>query len=272
MAPAVNTWCKHYLSHPLYQPVADFATLLPLSDWPDQQDYDQLLQQARLISQLPAQLRFCCDLQADAYYEMHISRTGEVPTRSHNWHDWFNALAWLAWPHSKAALNTRHVRAIRNGEQKRGPRRDAATLLDECGVIVACARPELGQALDDMQWQTLFVDERAAWGQHISVHTLGHAIFEVGLQPHIGWCGKALLLEVDTGFFQQDERAQRAWLDIRLATLLADDDWLASPRQLWPLPLLGIPVWWPDNENPAFYRNTDYFRPSRRAKSSSVTV
>jgi hypothetical protein len=67
------------------------------------------------------------------------------------------------------------------------------------------------------------------------VHTLGHAIFEVGLQPHLGWCGKALLLDVDTGFFQLDEPPS-ARLDDRLATLLADDDWLASPRQLWPLP------------------------------------
>jgi acyl-coenzyme A thioesterase PaaI-like protein len=54
---------------------------------------------------------------------MHISRTGEVPTRSHNWHDWFNALAWLAWPHSKEALNARHVRAIRRGEQTRATAR-----------------------------------------------------------------------------------------------------------------------------------------------------
>lgn len=268
----MNHWRTDYLTHPLYQPLAEVAHLLPLTDWPAQQDYDHLLQRARSLSTLPAALRFCCDLQADAYYEMHIGNTGEVPTRSRNWHDWFNALAWLAWPHSKAALNARHLRAIAAGEIKRGPRRDAATLLDECGVIVACARPELGQALDDMQWHTLFVDERAAWGKHISVHTLGHAIFEVGLQPHLGWCGKALLLPVDDAFFSASATAQRQQLDTMLAERLADDDWLASPRQLWPLPLLGIPGWWPDNENPAFYRNTDYFRPSRRAKSSSETV
>lgn len=268
----MNHWHSDYLSHPLYQPVQPYASLLSLPDWPRQQDYDRLLQLARPLSPLPAGLRFCCDLQADAYYEMHIGRTGEVPTRSQNWHDWFNALAWLAWPHSKAALNARHVRAIAAGESKRGPRRDATTLLDECGVIVACARPALGQALDAMQWQRLFIEQRAAWGRHIGVHTLGHAIFEVGLQPHLGWCGKALLLDVEADFFSLEAAQQVRLLDARLASLLADDDWLGSPRALWPLPLLGIPGWWPANADPVFYQNTDYFRPSRRAKSSSETV
>jgi hypothetical protein len=71
----------------------------------------------------------------------------------------------------------------------------------DCGLCP----PELGQALDDMQWHTLFVDERAAWGQHISVHTLGHAIFEVGLQPHRRLVRQSLAAGVDTGFFQLDE-------------------------------------------------------------------
>lgn len=267
----MSLWHTDYLSHPLYRPLLRFASLLPLADWPQQTDYDQLLSLARPLTALPASLRFCCDLEAADYYEMHIGTTGEIPTRSRNWHDWFNALAWLAWPQSKAALNARHVRAIQQGEVQRGPRRDAATLLDECGVIVACSAPSLGQALDDMQWQKLFVDQRAAWGRQIAAYTLGHAIFEVGLQPHLGWCGKALLLEVEEAFFSWNETAQRQHLDAQLATLLADDNWLISPRQLWPLPLLGIPGWWPANEEPAFYDNTDYFRPSRRAKSSSVT-
>ena len=267
----MSHWHTDYLSHPLYQPLRAICARLPLASWPGQADYDRLLQLAAPAT-LPAGLRFCCDLQAPSYYETHIADTGEVPTRSENWHDWFNALAWLAWPLSKAALNARHVRAIRRGEIQRGPRRDAATLLDECGIIVACAEPALGQALDDMQWQTLFVEQRAAWGRQISVHALGHALFETGLTPHLGWCGKALLLAVEPDFFTLPEAVQREQLDSRLASMLADDDWLASPRQLWPLPLLGIPGWWPDNAEPSFYQNTDYFRPSRRAKSSSDTL
>ncbi|WP_293761698.1 DUF3025 domain-containing protein [uncultured Aquitalea sp.] len=266
-------WHNRYLTHPLYHPLRGLFDPATLPDWPDQAAYDRLLAEARAagLGPLPDKLRFCCDLEPDAYYEMHIGGTGEVPTRYANWHDWFNALAWLAWPRSKSALNARHVRAIERGEVKRGPRRDAATLLDECGLIVAVCDPALTQALDDMQWHTLFLRHRADWGRRIQPFALGHALWEVGLAPHIGWCGKALALAVEDSFFALDAGARLAELDRRLATLLDDDAWLASPRELWPLPLLGIPGWWPDNEDPAFYDNTDYFRPTRRAKSSSVT-
>jgi hypothetical protein len=40
---------------------------------------------------------------------------------------------------------------------------------------------------------------------------------------------------------------------------------LATPRDLSPLPLMGIPGWCADNEDPAFYGNTRIFRPGRRA-------
>ena len=37
-----------------------------------------------------------------------------------------------------------------------------------------------------------------------------------------------------------------------------------SPRLLLPLPVLGIPGWWPANENPGFYADTAVFRPLSR--------
>ncbi|STB69314.1 Protein of uncharacterised function (DUF3025) [Chromobacterium violaceum] len=267
----VNRWHTDYLSHPLYRPTRRF--LPALAGWPDQAGYDALLARARAAgAPLPAGLRFVCGLEPDGYYETHIGATGEVPTRAENWHDWFNALAWLAWPRSKAALNRRHVRAIGRGEVKRGPLRDAATLLDECGIVVATADPQLGQLLDDMRWQALFIERRQDWGRRIAAFTLGHALMETGLAPHIGWCGKALIVEVDEDFFGRDEDEQTARLDAQLAARLDDDAFLASPRALCPLPLLGIPGWWPDNEDPAFYDNADYFRPTRRAKSATVTA
>lgn len=249
------------------------ALTATLQAWPTQQDYDQLLASARHSGiTLPPTLRFACDLEPDTYYEMHIGNTGEVPTRSGNWHDWFNALCWLIWPQSKTALNARHVRAIERGEVKRGPLRDAATLLDECGVIVASCRPDLLAALDDMDWQTLFIGNRAAWGREIVPLVLGHAVFEQALAPHPGWCAKALLVEVDAEFFSLPQSAQLAALDSRLATALSKDDWLHSPRQMPPLPLLGIPKWWEANRDPAFYQDAAYFRTTRRAKSASVVL
>lgn len=249
------------------------SLLTPLADWPDQADYDALLARARAHGiALPAALRFACDLAPSAYYEMHIGATGEVPTRRHNWHDWFGALSWLLWPRSKAALNARHVRAIARGEVNRGPLRDAATLLDECGVLVVSSQRQLLAALDAMDWSTFFVTERAAWGSTIEVQVLGHAVFEQALTPHRLWCAKALPVLVDPAYFTLPHAARLAQLDARLAAVLADDTWLTAPRALPPLPLLGIPCWDAANADPAYYRDSDYFRATRRAKSASVML
>ena len=257
--------------HPLYRSLAPWREAAQFADWPEQAGYDSLLAHARACGQaLPPTLRFACDLEPSQYYEMHIGSSGEVPTRTRNWHDWFGALCWLSWPQSKLALNARHVRAIERGEVGRGPFRDAATLLDECGVILPVCDDILAQALRDMDWQTLFVTRAADWGQRIDSHVLGHALFEQGLAMHISWCGKALLLPVAESFFQLDYWRRQQQLDARLAALLADDSWLARPRELLPLPLLGLPGWWPQ-QDAAFYGNSNYFRPTRRANSATLT-
>ena len=257
-------------AHPLYRSLAPWQALQP-QGWPQQADFDRLTAHARQLGQpLPPGLRFACDLDPALYYEMHIGAHGEVPTRTQNWHDWFGALAWLAWPRSKTELNARHVRAIERGEVGRGPFRDAATLLDECGVIVPVADPALAAALQGMDWQTLLVTHADAWGTRIDTHVLGHALFEQGLAMHIGWCGKALLLPVEPAFFTQDYAQRQQQLDARLATLLQDDSWLTRPRALLPLPLLGLPGWWPQ-QDAAFYANTAYFRPTRRANAATDT-
>jgi len=267
----VTDWHSSYLAHPLYRPIRRATGWLDLSDWPDQAGYDRLAAAARAtLPGFPAELRFAVDLEPSAYYEAHIGATGEVPTRHANWHDWFNALAWCAWPRAKAALNARHLRALARGEVQRGPFRDAATLFDECGVVLAVSEAQMGAALEGMDWQTLFLSRRDGWDATIAPFVLGHALFEQGLTPHLGWCGKALLVEVAPAFFDQAYAVQLAELDESLAERLADDAWLARPRELLPLPLLGIPGWWDANREPTFYANTDYFRPSRRANSSSV--
>lgn len=259
--------------HPLYRDIAPWREVAACADWPQQADFDRLAMHARACGQaLPARQRFVCDADPALYYEMHIGSTGEVPTRSRNWHDWFNALCWLSWPHSKVAMNARQVAAIAGGEVQRGPVRDAGTLLDESGVIVPYCDASLAAMLEQMQWQALFVANRAAWGTRIGAHVIGHALLEQGLAMHVGWCGKALLLPVAPAFFHLSATQQLAQLDLLLATRLADPAFAASPRQLLPLPLLGIPGWWDANREPAFYDNTAYFRPTRRAKSATEMV
>ena len=37
-----------------------------------------------------------------------------------------------------------------------------------------------------------------------------------------------------------------------------------TSRDFAPLPVLGVPGWWPANESPAFYADATVFRPGRR--------
>jgi Protein of unknown function (DUF3025) len=55
------------------------------------------------------------------------------------------------------------------------------------------------------------------------------------------------------------------------ADLAAWDGWLAhrlnaaelGAKPFTPLPVLGVPGWWPANEDPAFYADVGVFRPKR---------
>lgn len=263
-APA--DWSTAWLRRPAYAVWAAVAQpLAAQADWPEQAALDALFAQARAAGcPLPPGLRCVLDLQPDAYYESHIAATGQVPTRARNWHDLFNALAWLAWPRLKTALNARHQAAIAAGEAKRGPIRDSATLLDECGLLMPYAEQALAEAVDGMRWGELWQDRRADWGRLIDAYPLGHALPEMLLAPFIGLTGKAWLLPVDASFFTLPFPTRLARLDALAAERLSTLD---RPSRLAPLPVLGIPGWHAGAQDAGFYANADYFRPSRRAPS-----
>ena len=105
--------------------------------------------------------------------------------------------------------------------------------------------------------------QRSQWGSQISAITFGHAIYEKALAPYIGFTAKAWLQPVSADFFQLSAQQQMQALDRLLAERLSDPQQLTQPRDLSALPVLGVPGWWPDNVDPAFYDNRDYFRPAR---------
>lgn len=55
-------------------------------------------------------------------------------------------------------------------------------------------------------------------------------------------------------------------LDTMMASHFLVTDSLRATAALTPLPLLGIPGWWPDNAREEFYENTRYFRPRNGEK------
>jgi hypothetical protein len=89
-----------------------------------------------------------------ALYEGRIVLGGEVPTRLDDWHDFFNALTFTAFPRAKWALHTRQfallqARVAPGAARLPGARsreQDALALLDEGGIALA-VQPEHAREL-----------------------------------------------------------------------------------------------------------------------------
>jgi hypothetical protein len=204
-------------------------------------------------------------LPEGASYEGHIASTGEVPTR-HNLHDFFNGLMWFAQPGIKAALNARQadqIDALGIGPT-RGGVRDALTLFDENAVLFACADASLADALRHFDWHTLFIERRAAWGERCEARIFGHALLEKLVAPYKACTGHAWIVDVPGEYFSLDDTARRAILDSLVSERLLSQP--LESRAFAPLPVLGVPGWWPDNSTSSFYDDTSVFRTGRRIR------
>ena len=200
-------------------------------------------------------ITFCePDVARDEPYEAGISRTGRVPTRT-NLHDFFNALMFLHFPRAKAQLNRLQSTAIeRDGVRAvRGSVRDAATLIDENAVLIVTNRADVVESLRGHNWAILFQSKRAAWTKEIKVVAFGHALLEKLMSPYKAITAHALHIALPPGSPLRD-------VDRCMATVL---DQQLSPSHLMPLPVLGIPGWWTQNENPDFYSDRAVFRPAK---------
>ena len=219
-------------------------------------------------------------------YEHFIAQTGQIPTRDSR-HDRLNALIWLSAPFSKQRLNALHAQTLQSGVsgvpeehkpsanfsvpptrpirkaaggQGRGALRDALTLIDEnLMVVVAQARAaELQNLLEAHNWQELFVTNRDAWQTQWKPLVFGHALLEKLDAPFKAITAHCLVIPSD----QASMILAAGWhsLDSLLCEEL--DENLCS-RRLKVLPVMGLPGWCPDNEDPDFYRDTKVFRPKR---------
>lgn len=186
-------------------------------------------------------------------YENFIHAHHLVPTRD-NLHDLFNGLTWLTFPRTKNKLNRLQAEEIAAAGvgAKRGPLRDALTLFDENAAILL-APPELQQALEARQWPRLFIDLRPLWAD-AQVLLFGHAAQEKLQRPR-----KAITAHV----YLPRQALSFNDLDAALADDLDADHLAQKPYS--PLPVLGIPGWWPGNENFSFYDDLGVFRPPLRS-------
>lgn len=247
---------------PLFFPIAPWLDRLP--GRPDAGAVARLAEAAGLQTESGRPLRFVPPRDDGLGYEMRIWERGEVETRPDNWHDFFNALVWLAFPCAKGALNARHLREMAAAGEGRGLPRDAMTHFDECGLVVAAQDESLLDLLRDFQWKALFWERRAEVREAVQFFVFGHATYEQLLAPFRGLTAKAVLYPVTDGWLARPLAERLADLDARLAADLANGLY-ASPRELQPVPLLGIPGVTRASESAEYYDDTWQFRPGRRA-------
>jgi hypothetical protein len=245
------------------------ARLRRCEHWPDLALLQALCDERGIANARGTRLRLVGEATGEAY-EQRIHRAGEMHVRAGLWHDLFNVLAWLAYPETKAALNERHCAhfsnsAIEHGcaPSARGPVRDALTVFDENGAIVASSDPGLLDCIRAFEWKELFWVRRRCAVECMRVFTFGHALAEKALTPYVGITAHTILVAVDEAFTRAPCAEQVAEIDRRAAQAVRSDGAFSAPRLLAPLPMLGVPGWCAENAREAFYDKTTYFRPGR---------
>ena len=194
-------------------------------------------------------------------YEQFIFDTQTVPTRD-NLHDFFNGLCWLTFPQTKLKLNQLQAAQLATDgvQQTRGPVRDALTLFDENAAFLMAPQP-LWDALIVRDWQQLFVGLRPLWAGAQLV-LFGHALLEKLVNPR-----KAITAHV---YLAQPAMGSIAALDAWIAGDISADKLASKP--FVPLPVLGVPGWWPENEKLSFYEDILVFRPKNQKIAKATKI
>ncbi|MEO7948296.1 MAG: DUF3025 domain-containing protein [Polaromonas sp.] len=188
-------------------------------------------------------------------YEQFIFERDMVPSRD-NMHDFFNGLCWMRFPETKKRLNQLQAAEIAavGVNALRGPVRDALTVFDENAAFLL-APPTLWDALEARDWLRLFIDLRPLWAEAQLV-LFGHALLEK-------------LVHARKPITSHVYRAQPA-----IDSVAELDAWVAADlsaarlagKPFTPLPVLGVPGWWPENEIFSFYDDAMVFRPRSQNK------
>ena len=190
-------------------------------------------------------------LPAGTPYEQFVAETGRCPTRD-GLHDLFNGLCWGLFPATKRRLN--HLQAAQIAHDgirpTRGRVRDALTVFDENAALLQ-APDLLWNALALRQWPLLFGELRPLWSQARLV-LFGHALLEKLSAPRKSITTHVVRVDPAAG---GDLTCWDRWLAGAL------DPQMLADRPFVPLPVLGVPGWWPANEDPCFYGDVQVFRP-----------
>jgi hypothetical protein len=233
-----------------------------LDGWPPPEEYDRLaalVPRSRdvVVPRFVTQRREA--VAAAGGYEQHVAKFCAVPTRPGSWHDFFSMLVWAHFPKLRWALNALHVdpepgpRDPRNG---RAPAQNLAASFDEQGMLVVSSERSLLEELRGLAFKRVFWERREELLATTRFWVIGHGMLESLLEPHPGLVARGLLLHLPAG-------SSRLELDSLVAQRIRD-----FRRQICvldPIPLLGIPGYWPE-QTAEFYDDAGHFRFDGRSR------
>jgi hypothetical protein len=260
---------KLMASLPWFQPFVSLVNELHFDRWPDCDDLNSLLNTAEgeITNASGQPIRFVPQHRKPRAFEEGFEQSaylrGEVLVRPKNWHDLINALVWMRFPKTKAALNARHFTVLKcNKGQGRSSEGDALTIFDESGVIIISRDEDVVGRLSGHRWVDLFWRHREQFIGDVHVVLFGHGLLEKSMTPFVGLTGKAVVVSLPKGSkcfaagFDHD-------IDALAEILVRRTDLMTSGRGFFSLPVLGVPGWWAENERLDFYQNQQYFRPQK---------
>lgn len=232
---------------PLFWPIRAHARVFrehPV--WPDVADYERLLGPAAGVgfreSAPRARRARRTVIEPRRLYDGRICEEGVVPTRARNWHDFFNALVWAAFPAAKRGLHLRQHRAIaqRVGAaavalpSARTREQDGLALFDEGGLALLCAEDAVGEARRALEERRIEPVARLVAEARALGVIYGHAVYEHlarGVPPV-----RAMTTIVPCAELPADPAACVARCDAAFAAALADPTSFGRPDELRSLP------------------------------------
>lgn len=243
--------------------------------WPGLDDYQTLLSALPepIVTQSGQTLKIVKQDGKPGHFSEHyaprIYLSGEIQTRTENWHDFFQFITWFMFPKTKAVINSIHIPAAQSRIEKqtdlgrRSPVENMLSLFDEGGAVILCSDNSLLQLIRDFKWKELFWQRRDELASKLKLITFGHAMYEKGLAPYVGMTANCILLDVDENLLTQTNQQQLDWIDTELSSLFLKGKPYQKPKDLSPFPLLGLPGWDKNNESESYYDNVNYFRSGR---------
>ncbi|MDH5395826.1 MAG: DUF3025 domain-containing protein, partial [Gammaproteobacteria bacterium] len=222
----LQQWTPEFVSRsPIFLPLRPWAEKFSQFEdaWPALNDYQKLLDTLPkpLVTLSGKALKI---VQQDGkpghfseHYAPRIYLTGEIQTRTENWHDFFQFLTWFMFPKTKAVINSIHIPAaqsrIENDSDlgRRSRIENMLSLFDEGGAVILCSDESMLQLIRDFQWKPLFWQRRDELAEKLKLVTFGHALFEKGLSPYIGMTANCILLYVEPALISASNQTQLEW-------------------------------------------------------------